>query len=253
MTCFDTDKSGSLSRSEFRAVLTQQGGKELNDSECDQAFDDCDLDQSGLVDMNEFVSWATMNPIYTPSSVAAYPSMAGKTEKERLDVVLNWAWTAKGTTAWLEYSVRDLFEASPEVELTKAAKQALRGGPRSRATRAAYGRTRTAGSGATHFHGRREGVACVLPRRPQPLRGLTSNDILDCVQSGVAQSVIDKLGLWGQRSQEPGRGGRDEGSRRALLQRGHVRPRSRFHHALKDQPLLRSERYLQILSLPPSL
>ena len=53
---FDKDQSGKISNMEFRYILTQLGEK-FTDSEVDTLFKECDLDNDGVLNYEEFVAF----------------------------------------------------------------------------------------------------------------------------------------------------------------------------------------------------
>ena len=53
---FDKDQSGKISNIEFRYILTQLGEK-FTDSEVDTLFKECDLDNDGVLNYEEFVAF----------------------------------------------------------------------------------------------------------------------------------------------------------------------------------------------------
>ena len=54
---FDVDGSGSLVAAELRELLVQLGSHELSDDELNDAMQQLDADNSGLVDYDEFLPW----------------------------------------------------------------------------------------------------------------------------------------------------------------------------------------------------
>ena len=64
---FDTDKSGSLSKEEFREVMlmTQEGedSRALTDDEFDALYAEVDTDKNGSISFDEYYEWTTRRPV----------------------------------------------------------------------------------------------------------------------------------------------------------------------------------------------
>jgi len=67
---FDTDRSGTISRSEL-AALCAKVGKELNQTELEEAFNVLDADVSGTIEFEEFLEWWNSRDASTGSRLAA--------------------------------------------------------------------------------------------------------------------------------------------------------------------------------------
>jgi len=55
---FDTDRSGTISRAELKAVLTRatERGSGMSDHEADEFFDKLDANSDGMLDLSEMAS-----------------------------------------------------------------------------------------------------------------------------------------------------------------------------------------------------